>query len=186
MLLAQDQVPVGRASFLSGLTSAQWPARFQRLADGQLSQGVETWLDGAHNLEAARALAALLADHGPKHIVLGILANKDASAIIAELAPQRLRPLRSCRLPITNTTTPPISLHCSHGRTAGSIEEALRDLPAASTDCRISLPGRRSAPVERADARLSRIALSRTGGIRPAPALRQAAAPSTPRASIRG
>ena len=89
MLQAQEQLTVGRASFLSGLTSAQWPARFQRLADGPLTNGIETWLDGAHNVEAARALGALLADHGPKHIVLGILANKDASAIVADdLLPQ--------------------------------------------------------------------------------------------------
>jgi dihydrofolate synthase/folylpolyglutamate synthase len=129
MLLAQDQVPVGRASFLSGLTSTQWPARFQRLADGPLTQGIETWLDGAHNLEAARALAALLADHGTKHIALGILANKDASAIIAELAPH-----------VASFTFVPVADHEHHdpaelaaqfgGRAARSLEEALGDLPA--------------------------------------------------------
>jgi dihydrofolate synthase/folylpolyglutamate synthase len=122
-------VPVGRASFLSGLTSTQWPARFQRLADGPLTQGIETWLDGAHNLEAARALAALLADHGTKHIVLGILANKDASAIIAELAPH-----------VASFTFVPVADHEHHdpaelaaqfgGRAARSLEEALGDLTA--------------------------------------------------------
>jgi dihydrofolate synthase / folylpolyglutamate synthase len=129
MLRAQDLLPVGRASFLSGLTSAHWPARFQHLADGPLTNGVETWLDGAHNLEAARALAALLADHGRKHIVLGILANKDADAIVAELAPHAL-----------SLTFVPVEDHAHHdpagladrfgGRSAQSLQEALRSLPA--------------------------------------------------------
>jgi len=130
MLQAQDRLPIGRASFLSGLTSTQWPARFQRLADGPLTRGVETWLDGAHNLEAAQALAALLADHGRKHIVLGILANKDASAIVAELAPYAL-----------SFTFVPVPDHEHHdpanlaaqfdGRAASGLAEALADLPAS-------------------------------------------------------
>ena len=129
MLQAEDALPVGRASFLSGLSSAQWPARFQRLADGPLTNGVETWLDGAHNVEAARALATLLSDHGPKHIVLGILANKDASAIVAELRPHAL-----------SLTFVPVPDHEHHhpgdlaqqfgGRASGALEAALRDLPA--------------------------------------------------------
>ena len=129
MLQAQDHLRVGRASFLSGLTSAQWPARFQQLADGPLTRGVETWLDGAHNVEAARALSALLADHGPKHIVLGILANKDADAIVAELTPHAL-----------SFTFLPVEDHAHHdpaelakifgGRCANSLEQALDGLRA--------------------------------------------------------
>jgi dihydrofolate synthase / folylpolyglutamate synthase len=129
MLQAQEHLTVGRASFLSGLTSAQWPARFQQLADGPLTRGVETWLDGAHNVEAARALSALLADHGPKHIVLGILANKDADAIVAELAPHAL-----------SFTFVPVADHAHHdpaelakmfgGRCANSLEQALDGLRA--------------------------------------------------------
>ena len=127
MLQAQDRLPVGRTSFLSGLTSIHWPARFQLLAEGPLTRGVETWLDGAHNVEAAHALAALLADHGPKHIVAGILANKDAAAIVAELAPHAL-----------SFTFVPVPDHEHHdpvdlaarfdGRATGSLDEALADL----------------------------------------------------------
>jgi len=129
MLQAQDRLPVGRTSFLSGLTSIHWPARFQLLAEGPLTRGVETWLDGAHNVEAAHALAALLADHGPKHIVAGILANKDAAAIVAELAPHAL-----------SFTFVPVPDHEHHdpadlaarfgGRAAGSLDEVLADLPS--------------------------------------------------------
>ena len=128
MLQLQDVLPVGRASFLSGLTSAQWPGRFQELAAGPLTGGAQTWVDGAHNVEAASALAALLDDHGPKHIVLGILANKDADAIVGVLAPHAL-----------SFTFVPVADHAHHdpaelaarfdGAAAGSLEEALLDLP---------------------------------------------------------
>jgi len=127
MLQRQDVLPVGRASFLSGLTSAQWPGRFQELAPGPLIGTAQTWVDGAHNVEAARALAALLDDHGPKHVVLGILANKDADAIVAALAPHAL-----------SFTFVPVVDHAHHdpadlaarfgGKAAGSLAEALRDL----------------------------------------------------------
>ena len=128
MIHRQDRLPIGRASFLSGLTSARWPARFQELAAGPLTGTAETWLDGAHNVEAARALAALLADHGPKHIVLGILANKDAQAITDLLAPHAL-----------SLTFVPVPDHAHHrpeelaerydGLSASSLQEALAKLP---------------------------------------------------------
>ena len=127
MLQRQDVLPVGRASFLSGLTSAQWPGRFQELAPSPLIGTAQTWVDGAHNVEAARALAALLDDHGPKHVVLGILANKDADAIVAALAPRAL-----------SFTFVAVADHAHHdptelaarfgGKAAESLEEALRDL----------------------------------------------------------
>lgn len=129
MLQAQNRLPVGRSSFLSGLSAVQWPARFQRLADGPLTNGVETWLDGAHNVEAARALAALLGDHGPKHIVLGILANKDASAIVAELRPHALS-LTFVPVPDHEHHAPRELARKFGGRAAGALEEALHELPA--------------------------------------------------------
>ena len=129
MIRHQSQLPIGRASFLSGLTSTQWPARFQLLAAGPLTGNAETWLDGAHNLEAAKALAALLADHGPKHVVLGLLANKDADAIVDALAPHAL-----------SLTFVPVPDHAHHdpaglaerfdGRAGSSLQEALAELPA--------------------------------------------------------
>ena len=129
MLKAQDRLPVGRASFLSGLSSAQWPARFQRLANGPLTNGIETWLDGAHNVEAARALAALLGDHGAKHIVLGILANKNASAIVDELRPHALS-LSFVPVPDHEHHHPGDLAQQFGGRASSSLEEAVGDLPS--------------------------------------------------------
>ena len=118
-----------RESGLSGLSSVQWPARFQRLADGPLTNGIETWLDGAHNVEAARALAALLGDHGPKHIVLGVLANKDASAIVTELRPHALS-LTFVPAPDHEHHPPGELAQQFGGRASSSLEVALIELPA--------------------------------------------------------
>ena len=127
MLSAQSEVTVPRATFLHAIAKAKWPARFQRLADGPLTNGRATWVDGAHNPSAAAALADVLAEHGRMHIVLGILANKDADAIIGALSPHAL-----------SLTFVPVPDHAHHspnelagrfgGRTAASVAEALAPL----------------------------------------------------------
>jgi dihydrofolate synthase/folylpolyglutamate synthase len=129
MLQAQQALPVDRSSFLAGLRDARWPARFERLARGPLTGEVETWLDGAHNSDAARALAATLDERGSMHLVLGILANKDAEEIVSLLAPHAL-----------SLTFVPIPDHAHHdpaelarrfdGKAAKEVAEALAGLPA--------------------------------------------------------
>jgi dihydrofolate synthase/folylpolyglutamate synthase len=99
------------------------------LRAGPLAGDAATWVDGAHNPEAAAALAETLAAHEPMHVVLGILANKDAQAIIEALAPHAL-----------SLTFVPVEDHPHHdprqlaerfaGRAALSLAEALADLPA--------------------------------------------------------
>ena len=128
MLASQDRLNVSRESFLAGLASAQWPARFQRLADGPLTKGRETWLDGAHNPAAAAALAALLNEAGPMHIVLGILANKDAAAIVGLLAPHALS-LTFVPVPDHAHHDPRVLAERFNGRAATSLVDALEDLP---------------------------------------------------------
>jgi len=129
MLSAQDSLHVSRASFLEAIATARWPARFQRLSDGPLVGQIATWVDGAHNPGAARALADALAETGAMHIILGILANKDADAIVAALRPQAL-----------SFTFVPVPDHDHHdpddlarrfgGRAAASLRDALANLPA--------------------------------------------------------
>ncbi|QIK96392.1 bifunctional folylpolyglutamate synthase/dihydrofolate synthase [Sphingomonas sp. HDW15A] len=129
MLQAQHMLPVSAEHFRSGLAAAAWAARFQRLADGPLTKGIETWIDGAHNPDAAEALASLLACRSPMHLVLGILANKDANRIVEILAPVA-----------ASLTFVPVPDHPHHdpkalearfgGRLAASLEDALAGLPA--------------------------------------------------------
>jgi dihydrofolate synthase/folylpolyglutamate synthase len=128
MLSSQDRLSVSRSTFLDAIRSTHWPARFQRLRDGPLTTGKATWIDGAHNAAAAEALAAILAERGPMHMVLGILANKDAEAIVTALRPHAL-----------SVTFVPVPDHAHHdpaelarqfgGRSSRSVEEALTDLP---------------------------------------------------------
>jgi dihydrofolate synthase/folylpolyglutamate synthase len=69
----------------TGLARASWPGRFEVIAD----HGPKIIVDGAHSPASARALADTLRDEGtiPAIVVLGLLADKDAGAIGAELAP---------------------------------------------------------------------------------------------------
>ena len=129
MLRAQTALSVTLDQFRAGLAGASWPGRFQRLADGSLTNGIETWIDGAHNPNAAAALASLLANRDPMHLVLGFLANKDADRIVGLLSPFA-----------ATLTFVPVPDHPHHdpaelaarfgGRSATSLEDALGPLPA--------------------------------------------------------
>ncbi|HUI22489.1 MAG TPA: folylpolyglutamate synthase/dihydrofolate synthase family protein [Methylocella sp.] len=75
----------------SGLARAEWPARLQNLAKGQVAAlvppGAEIWLDGGHNEDAGRALAQSMAEledkmQRPLVIVCGSLASKDTSGFL--------------------------------------------------------------------------------------------------------
>ena len=74
-----------------GLMRAEWPARLQRLTSGRLvalaPPGAEIWLDGGHNADGGRAVAAALGDleervSRPLLLVIGMLANKDRDGFL--------------------------------------------------------------------------------------------------------
>ena len=129
MLSAQSALQIPLPVFREAIGGAQWPGRFQRLDDGPLSRGRASWIDGAHNPAAAQALADVLAEHGPMHIVLGILANKDADAIVTSLAPHALS-LTFVSVPDHAHHDPELLAGRFGGRAATSLEDALSDLPA--------------------------------------------------------
>ncbi len=83
------QAGIDANSIRAGIASARWPARLQRLAPGPLVGTRDVLLDGAHNPACADAIACELARY-PRHLILGILANKDADGIIAPLAAHAL------------------------------------------------------------------------------------------------
>jgi dihydrofolate synthase / folylpolyglutamate synthase len=91
MLTSQTLVPVSSAALAAAPARATWPARLQRLAPGPLRDilpaDATLWLDGGHNPAAAQAILTHFSG-GPRiDIVIGMLANKDAAAFIATLAP---------------------------------------------------------------------------------------------------
>jgi len=73
-------------AFEEGLARVDWPARLQRLSQGRLlalaPEGSELWLDGGHNPDGGRVVAAALADleervSRPLVLIIGMLSTKD-------------------------------------------------------------------------------------------------------------
>lgn len=92
MLRHQSALIIDENSIRMGLTQVQWPARMQALAQGPLTAHVpraSIILDGGHNANAARAIAAHFKAHDIKniHAVMGVLKAKDAQTMLDELAP---------------------------------------------------------------------------------------------------
>ncbi len=81
-----------REALEAGLSHAEWPARLERLPEGQLQrfvgQGTEIWLDGGHNAAGGSAIALALAELDervpePLHLVWGMMEGKEAGAFLA-------------------------------------------------------------------------------------------------------
>lgn len=93
MLRHQERLAVSDPSILAAAAHATWPARMQRLAAGplidMLPPGTPVWLDGGHNEPAAHAVATTLAAEagGKVHLIVGMLANKEAAGFLTHLAP---------------------------------------------------------------------------------------------------
>jgi dihydrofolate synthase/folylpolyglutamate synthase len=90
-LRAVPALNVPPAAYESGVVKADWPARMQRLAQGKLVElapaGSELWLDGGHNPDGGRAIAAALADleervSRPLVLIAGMLTTKDSAGFL--------------------------------------------------------------------------------------------------------
>ena len=125
MLRHQSLVSIDEEAIIAGLRRAHWPARLQRLAPGPLTQEHEIWLDGGHNPSAGAALAQHF--EGQRlHLVIGMLHNKDPSAII--------KPLKGNLASVTAVPVPDHDYHPpkAFGRgtqAAASVPEALAAIP---------------------------------------------------------
>jgi dihydrofolate synthase / folylpolyglutamate synthase len=94
-LRALPALNVPGAAFETGIVKADWPARMQRLAQGKLTElvpaGSELWLDGGHNPDGGRAIAAALADleervSRPLVLIVGMLTTKDNAGFLRNFA----------------------------------------------------------------------------------------------------
>src|SRR5450432_2225203 len=79
------------SAYEQGLLKAEWPARMQRITAGELvahaPHGSEIWLDGGHNPEGGRIIAAALADleervSCPVVLIVGMLSTKDLEGFL--------------------------------------------------------------------------------------------------------
>jgi len=94
MLRHQQALAVPEAAMRAAMGWAEWPARMQPLSAGPLRdllpKGSELWLDGGHNPAAARVVAdhlrAAVPAGKPLHLVMGLLANKDAQGVLRAFA----------------------------------------------------------------------------------------------------
>jgi dihydrofolate synthase/folylpolyglutamate synthase len=94
-LRAIDMFTINAKAVEMGVSGAQWPARMQRLPSGPLvalgPPESEVWLDGGHNADGGRVVAAALGDleervSRPLVVIAGMMANKDASGFLANFA----------------------------------------------------------------------------------------------------
>lgn len=94
MLRHQEQVAVASDAMARGLLAARWPARLQELAPGPITRivpGAEVILDGGHNPDAARVIAAELCERPVLNMVMGMLRNRRVDDFLTPLAPFILR-----------------------------------------------------------------------------------------------
>jgi dihydrofolate synthase / folylpolyglutamate synthase len=91
-LRAIKQFKLTPAAYEAGVAKADWPARMQRLTQGALvakaPEGSELWLDGGHNPDGGRAVAAVLADleervSRPLVLIVGMMSTKDCEGFLS-------------------------------------------------------------------------------------------------------
>jgi dihydrofolate synthase/folylpolyglutamate synthase len=141
-LRAQNLFKIDLAAFETGIVNAEWPARMQRLTSGalvqQAPQASEIWLDGGHNAEGGRVIAAALGDleervSRPLVVIVGMMGNKDAGAFLANFA-GLTRHIIAVQIPSRDNAMPPDRLADAarafgmRVETSGGVEAALRSL----------------------------------------------------------
>ena len=129
-------------AFERGLSGADWPGRLQRITKGRLPAlmppGTELWLDGGHNPDGGRVLAAAMADleernAAPLVLVVGMLGTKDAEGFLGNFA-GLARELIAVPMPSQMAARPAEEVAAIAGRvgltasTASNVEAALASL----------------------------------------------------------
>ena len=144
--ILSERFPMSPGHLLQGIAGARWPARLQRLEGGALNallgEGRALWLDGGHNPAAGEAIARWLKERGGQriHLVLGMLADKDARGYLAPMAAY-LASVTAVPIPdeLKSADTGTLAgIAASLGiaaETASSLEEALRRLSARADRC---------------------------------------------------
>lgn len=83
------------SAFEQGVARTDWPGRLQRLTRGVLPalapEGSEVWVDGGHNPDGGRVVAAAMADRAeradaPLVLVVGMLGTKDAQGFLEKFS----------------------------------------------------------------------------------------------------
>jgi dihydrofolate synthase/folylpolyglutamate synthase len=127
-------------AFEQGIVNAEWPARMQRLSQGPLVSlappGSELWLDGGHNPEGGRVIAAAIADleervSRPLVLVVGMLSSKDCEGFLRNFAGLARRVV-AVPIPNQKSSLPPDAI--ADAARAVGISAATRDTIEAALD----------------------------------------------------
>jgi dihydrofolate synthase/folylpolyglutamate synthase len=125
------------AAFEAGMTHVDWPARMQRLSQGRLAALLppqsELWLDGGHNADGGRAIAAALADleervPRPLVVIVGMLTTKDNAGFLKHFSGLARRVIA---VPIANDKAVPAAALAGIARDVGIPALARDDLESA-------------------------------------------------------
>ena len=90
MLRHQSQIVVAPEAMATGIRSAHWPARLQKLGPGPLTDllpGKTVWLDGAHNHAAMLALVEAMRPQAPLDLIFALMGSRRISDVLFPLAP---------------------------------------------------------------------------------------------------
>ena len=74
----------------TGVATAHWPARLQRLGPGPLANrlpGRTILIDGGHNADAAQAIAVAMADDAPFDLIFGLMRNRRIAEVLGPITP---------------------------------------------------------------------------------------------------
>lgn len=135
--LRASRLKLPAAAFEAGMMRADWPARMQRLANGRLAAllppEAELWLDGGHNADGGRAVAAALADleervSRPLVLIVGMLASKDSAGFLKNFSGLARRIIT---VPIHQDKTVPAAVLADIARDVGLVALARDDLDTA-------------------------------------------------------
>ena len=125
------------AAFEAGMIRVDWPARMQRLSQGRLAALLpaqsELWLDGGHNADGGRAIAAALADleervPRPLVLIVGMLATKDSAGFLKHFSGLARRVIA---VPIANDKAVPAATLAGVARDIGIPALARDDVESA-------------------------------------------------------
>jgi dihydrofolate synthase/folylpolyglutamate synthase len=126
------------SAFEKGIAKADWPARMQLLSQGTLKAlappDSELWLDGGHNADGARAIAAAIGDleervPRPLVLIVGMLSTKDNAGFLRNFSGIARRVIA---VPIPNQEkSVPGEILVDLARSAGIPAESRNDLASA-------------------------------------------------------
>ncbi len=126
-------------AFEAGMIRVDWPARMQRLSQGRLASLLapesELWLDGGHNADGGRAIAAALADleervSRPLVLIVGMLSTKDSEGFLRNFSGLARRVIA---VPIHHENTLPAAVLAEIARSVGIPAIARDDVESALT-----------------------------------------------------